>query len=148
MKNIVVFLCVVMFSGAGFMNFFKQKALTGTLDEITLFINFVKTQLRFHSSDYGNIYEEGREKGFRYIGFENNYITLNRCANRDISSEFESFVNAIGTTDREGQLSLCDEYRERFYDRLIRQKSEEKQKIQVNTALSLFGALSVIIFFM
>ena len=65
-----------------------------------------------------------------------------------IIAEFNSFIKNIGTTDQDGQISLCDEYKSRFEEALINRKSKDKEKLQVNTALSVFGALTVLIFFL
>jgi hypothetical protein len=58
------------------------------------------------------------------------------------------FLKSIGTTDADGQLSLCDEYQQRLKSYLDEQRSVEKSKTQVDFAVSLLGVFCVIVLFM
>ena len=126
----------------------KQKNKTRLLDEVVRFIGFVKSELNYRNSDYESLYEISRGEGYKYITFEDKKIGLDRCADDKVSAEFSAFIEKIGTTDGEGQLSMCEEYRERFADILEVQRQKEKEKLRVNTAVSVMGALSVFIFFL
>ncbi len=126
----------------------KQKNKTRLLDEVVRFVGFVKSELNYRNSDYESLYEISRGEGYKYITFENKKIGLDGCAEDKVSAEFSAFIQKIGTTDGEGQLSMCDEYRERFADILNVQRQKEKEKLRVNTAVSVMGALSVFIFFL
>jgi hypothetical protein len=77
-----------------------------------------------------------------------NQIFLDKSVGVKFCEDFKGFINKIGTTDEEGQINICEEYKERFEEILTKRKVKEKEKLQVNTALSLFGALTVLIFFL
>ena len=126
----------------------KQKKKTDLLDEVVRFIGFVKSELNYRNSDFESLYKISCGEGYKYIIFENGQIGLAAFADEKMYAEFSSFIEKIGTTDGEGQLSLCDEYRGRFIDILEVQRQKEKEKLRVNTAVSVMGALSVFIFFL
>ncbi len=122
--------------------------MTNTLDEIVRFINLVKTEVHYTAADFENIFLKGKAQNYKYLSFSDNQIFLNKCVGARIKDDFNSFVNKIGTTDEDGQINICGEYKERFEELLSKRKIKEKEKLQVNTALSLFGALTVLIFFL
>lgn len=148
MKMIFSIIMALSFLAIGIMGALKQKRCTCSLDEAVKFIGFVKTELHYRNSDYGSIFEAGRQKGYKNIYFENQQIQLDKNAGEINVKEFSDFIEHIGTTDEVGQLTLCDEYCNRFGERLRNQLKKESEKIQVNTALSVLGALCVFIFFL
>lgn len=148
MKTFFVLLLASGFLVSGVLNVLKQIKNTGAIDEIVRFILLVKTELRYKASEYESIYLSGKAQNYKYISFLDGEIYANKSIGKNLAKEFNSFIGKIGTTDEVGQLTLCDEYKERFEEELIKMKSNEKQKIQVNTALSVFGALTVLIFFL
>lgn len=148
MKSFLVALGAVACVTAGAVNAAKQKGVSVALDDAVRFVNFVKSELRYRSADFGAIYEKGKAQKYSHIKFENGEIKLSLCSDDGFKNEFSDFINRIGTTDEAGQLALCDEYSKRFSDMLEKRRKNENEKIQVNTALSVFGALCLLIFFL
>lgn len=148
MKSFLVALGAFACVTAGAVNAVKQKGVSVALDDAVRFVNFVKSELRYRSADFGAIYEKGKAQKYSHIKFENGEIKLSLCSDDGFKNEFSDFINRIGTTDEAGQLALCDEYSKRFSDMLEKRRKNENEKIQVNTALSVFGALCLLIFFL
>ncbi len=148
MKTIFVFLLATAFLISGAVNILKQIRITKTLDEIVRFISLVKTEVHYTTADFDKIFLKGKEQNYKYISFSDNEIYLNKSGEDKVTIDFNGFVNRIGTTDEEGQINLCREYKERFQELLTNRKIKEKEKLQINTALSVFGALTVLIFFL
>lgn len=143
---------VVALSGSfllfGAFNILNQIKNTNALDEIVRFIGLVKTEVRYRSAEYNDIYLKGKAQNYKYLFFSDGEIYVDKAVGDKYSEEFKSFIKKIGTTDETGQISICDEYRERFREYLKSRKLKEKEKLQVNTALSIMGALTVLIFFL
>ena len=148
MKMLFSVFLAFSFLGIGIAGVLKQKNYTRSLEEAVRFIGFVKTELHYRRSDFISIFESGCEKGYKNIHFENQQIRLDKTAGGINVKEFSDFVECIGTTDESGQFALCDEYSARFGERLKNQLKKESEKIQVNTALSVLGALCVLILFL
>ena len=137
---------MLLLSGA--LNVLKQLKITRALDEAVRFINLVKTEVHYTTADFEKIFLKGKAQNYKYLSFSDNQIYLDKSAGVKLFEEFNEFVGKIGTTDDVGQLNICEEYKDRFEELLTKRKAKEKEKLQVNTALSLFGALSVLIFFL
>ena len=148
MKTIFVLLIAFSFLAFGFFNVIRQIKITKALDEIVRFVSLVKTEMNYRKSEFLHIYSIGEKQGYKYISFSDGQIFADNAVGAGIIEEFNSFIKNIGTTDQDGQISLCDEYKNRFEEALINRKSKDKEKLQVNTALSVFGALTVLIFFL
>ncbi len=148
MKTIFVLLLGTAFLFSGAVNILKQIRITNALEEIVHFITLVKTAVHYTTADFEKIFSKGREENYKYISFSGNEIFLSKAVGSKISEDFSRFINKIGTTDEEGQINLCNEYKEYFQELLTKRKIKEKEKLQVNTALSIFGALTVLIFFL
>lgn len=148
MKTVFVLLLATLFLFSGALNVLKQVGTTKALEEIIGFISLVKTEVHYTTADFEKIFLKGKAQNYKYLSFYDNQIFLNKSAGERINEDFNSFINKIGTTDEEGQLNICQEYKERFEEILRKRKVKEKEKLQVNTALSIFGALSVLIFFL
>ena len=148
MKTVFVLLLATLFLFSGALNVLKQVGTTKALEEIIGFISLVKTEVHYTTADFEKIFLKGKAQNYKYLSFYDNQIFLNKSAGESINEDFNSFINKIGTTDEEGQLNICQEYKERFEEILRKRKVKEKEKLQVNTALSIFGALSVLIFFL
>lgn len=148
MKTVFVLLLATLFLFSGALNVLKQVDTTKALEEIIGFISLVKTEVHYTTADFEKIFLKGKAQNYKYLSFYDNQIFLNKSAGERINEDFNSFINKIGTTDEEGQLNICQEYKERFEEILRKRKIKEKEKLQVNTALSIFGALSVLIFFL
>ena len=148
MKTVFVLLLATLFLFSGALNVLKQVGTTKALEEIIGFISLVKTEVHYTTADFEKIFLKGKAQNYKYLSFYDNQIFLNKSADERINEDFNSFINKIGTTDEEGQLNICQEYKERFEEILRKRKLKEKEKLQVNTALSIFGALSVLIFFL
>lgn len=133
---------------SGILNVLKQISNTGTLDEILRFVNLTQTQVRYRNAEFNDIYLLGIKQNYKYLSFLQGEIYPNKALGTELSEEFKAFVEKIGTTDEAGQIALCDEYKARFEEALINKKAKEKERLQVNTALSVFGALTVLIFFL
>ena len=148
MKTFFVVSFAILFLISGVMNVLKQLKITNALDEIVRFINLVKTEVHYTTADFEKILLKGKAQNYKYLFFSDNQIYLDKSVGVKFSEDFYGFINKIGTTDEEGQINICREYRERFEESLAKRKVKEKEKLQVNTALSLFGALTVLIFFL
>ena len=148
MKTVFVLLLATLFLFSGALNVLKQVDTTKALEEIIRFISLVKTEVHYTTADFEKIFLKGKAQNYKYLSFYDNQIFLNKSAGERINEDFNSFINKIGTTDEDGQLNICQEYKERFEEILRKRKLKEKEKLQVNTALSIFGALSVLIFFL
>lgn len=148
MKTLFVVMLAAMFLFSGALNVFKQVRITKALDEIVRFVNLVKTEVHYTSADFESLFVKGKAENYKYLSFYDNQILLDKSVGIDFCEDFDGFINKIGTTDDAGQINLCQEYKERFEELLKNRKAKEKEKLQVNTALSLFGALTVLIFFL
>lgn len=148
MKTIFVVSFAILFLISGVMNVLKQLKITNALDEIVRFINLVKTEVHYTTADFEKILLKGKAQNYKYLSFSDNQIFLDKSVGVKFSEDFYGFINKIGTTDEEGQINICKEYKQRFEEILAERKVKEKEKLQVNTAISVFGALSVLIFFL
>ncbi len=147
MKTVVVISVALTFLGIGAYDIFKQKSKTSILDEIVRFVCFIKGELHYRTSDFDSLIDSAKKQKYKYIGFEKSNIFLEDSVDVYVKNEFYEFVSRIGTTDTDGQIALCDEYINRFSEKLTERKQNEKSKIQVNAALSVLSALCVIILF-
>lgn len=148
MKTMLVLLLSVAFLLSGVVNVMGHIRISNSLDEIVRFINLVRTEVHYTTADFERIVIKAKEQNYKFISFSDNKIFLNSSIDKRISEEFNGFINKIGTTDEAGQMNICNEYKERFEELLSKIRVKEKEKLQVNTALSLFGALTVLIFFL
>lgn len=148
MKTVFVVTLAASFLFSGALNVLKQLRITNALDEIVRFINLVKTEVHYTTADFENIFLKGKSQNYKYLSFYDNQIFLDKSVGVNFCEIFNGFINKIGTTDEAGQINICEEYKERFEELLAKRKLKEKEKLQVNTALSLFGALTVLIFFL
>lgn len=148
MKTVFVVSLAILFLISGLLNVLKQLKITNALDEIIRFINLVKTEVHYTTADFEKIFLKGKAQNYKYLSFSDNQIFLDKSVGVKFCEDFKGFINKIGTTDEEGQINICEEYKERFEEILTKRKVKEKEKLQVNTALSLFGALTVLIFFL
>lgn len=148
MKTIFVLFIALLFLSFGLFNVIRQIKITNALDEIVRFVSLVRTELNYRNSELLHIYSIGKKQNYKYLSFSDGQIYANDDVGQVIIEEFNSFIKKIGTTDQEGQMYLCDEYKSRFEEFLVCRKSKGKESLQVNTALSVFGALTVLIFFL
>ena len=132
----------------GLLNVIRQTKNTGALDEFLRFISLVKTEIRYRNAELYDIYSKGIKQNYKYLSFSDSEIYINQRVDASLTEEFISFIRKLGTTDEAGQIALCDEYKDRFEEALMCKKTREKEKLQVNTALSVFGALMVLLFFL
>ncbi len=148
MKPIFSFFLSLCFVAIGFGNAFRQKKCTKALEEAVKFISTVRNQVRFQRAEFKEIYDNAKAENYSFILLENERISLKEYAGEKNIKQFSDFVNKIGTTDEEGQISLCDEYYEKLSNSLKEQAGNEQEKIQVHTSLSVLAALCVFIFFL
>jgi len=148
LKNLFVVLLSGSFLFFGLLNVIRQIKNTEALNEIVRFIGLVKTEVRYRTAEYNELYSKGKAQNYKYLSFSEGEIFVNKAVGDELAEDFKGFINRIGTTDEEGQITICDEYKERFEELLKSRKSKEREKLQVNTALSIFGALTVLIFFL
>ncbi len=125
----------------------KIKETSEILNEMLSLINFCKTELRYRSTDISALSEASLNIGLKYISLVNGKLTINKNTKKSILQTFNSFISKLGTTDNEGQLSLCDEYISTFRTMQTEAKQTEKSKVKINTALGVLGAVTVIVFF-
>ena len=147
MKFVLVLGAAGLFLFLGFRDSFKQKQKTTILNEILSFLRFVRTELQYRATDFETLGQMVKNENLKYIKQNDDSFYLTQTQDEKIKDYFESFINHLGTTDKDGQLNLCDEYIEKFGEILNEHKKTEKSKIQINTALSVFGALCIVILF-
>ena len=147
MKIVLVIGSALMLLFAGFGASVKQKKTTAILGEIVDFVLFVRSELQYRATDFETLLKIVNDEKFKYIRQNATGFFVPELRDNKTQELFESFVNHLGTTDKDGQLSLCDEYIEKFRNILNEHQRDEKSKIQINTALSVFGALCIVILF-
>lgn len=147
MKTILVISVAVLLLLAGFYDSMKQKKKTSAFGEMVDFARFVKSEVQYRVTDSETLATKIDSENFRYIKQKDDGFFATDIRDEKAREQFQIFVNHLGTTDKEGQLNLCDEYIEKFSELLNEHKQNEKSKIQINTALSVFGALSIVILF-
>ena len=147
MKTVLVISVAVLLLLAGFYDSMKQKKKTSVFGEMVDFARFVKSEVQYRVTDSETLATKINSENFRYIKQKNDGFFATDIRDEKAREQFQTFVNHLGTTDKEGQLNLCDEYIEKFSELLNEHKQNEKSKIQINTALSVFGALSIVILF-
>ena len=103
----------------------KHIGITNALGEIIRFINLVKTEVRYTTADFENIFLKGKAQNYKYISFSDNQIFLSKSVGEKLNDEFKGFINRIGTTDEAGQINICEEYKEQFEEILIGRKLKE-----------------------
>ena len=141
-----VFLSVVILVFGG-LKVVERKKGTSAVTEILDYISLIKTEVSFLSADYDSIYKKGQERNYNHIVFDNGKISLTDNCSQSTRNMFYDFTSRLGTTDQEGQISLCSEYNERFENVLRQRMEKDKEKMQVDTALSLLGAVCVLVVF-
>ena len=72
-------------------------------------------------------------------------MTLSDYVSDKVRQEFSGFINKIGTTDSAGQLSLCDEYIERFKTFYNESACNEKGKVNIVVSISVLSVVCVLI---
>ncbi len=137
----VVIIALGVFDSVKFQNNIKA------LEEILKLISLFKNEISYKNSSYDELYASGEKENFKNIAFKNGEIFLSDELSKTVNREFYSFINKIGTTDCEGQKTICDSFYNGFLNELNQQRAKEKTKLQVNLSLSLLGALSVVIIF-
>ena len=148
MKSFFVICFAFLFLSVGFVSCLNQIKITKALDEIIRFINLIKLSVNYTSAGFDDIVLKGKKQSYRFISFSDGEIYLDKSVPYSLREDFNSFVDKIGTTDQDGQLIICEEYKQSFQDQLFNFKKKEKEKLQVNTALSVFGAVTILIFFL
>lgn len=146
-----LFLALILSSSfvfIGFLSAERQRKCTKALGNAVDFISTVKTELRFKNADFSSICRLLDNGSFSFLSSENETISLSTVAGEENTLVFSEFIKRIGTTDGEGQILLCDEYKEKLFSAYEAQKKKEREKIQVNSSLSLLGALCSFIFFL
>ncbi len=147
MKIVLVISVAFMLLFAGFKDSVKQKKTTEILGEIVDFLRFVRTELQYRATDFETLLQLARIENFKYIKQNDVGFFIPELRDKKVIEVFYTFTNHLGTTDKDGQLSLCDEYIEKFRNILKEHQKTEKSKIQINTAISVFGALCIVILF-
>lgn len=143
--NIITSLCLSLcFIFLGINRVINIKRNTLSLYEAISFINMVKNNIRFSSMNYENLIECGKKEKFSFINFDDD-VKLSKYVNEKVRLEFSGFVNKIGTTDSVGQLSLCDEYIERFKVFYNESACDEKSKVNVVVSISVLSVVCVLI---
>ena len=147
MKFILGVMLSLLILVSGGMKAVERKKNTSAVAEILDYISLIKTEVSYLSADYEAIYQKSKSRNYKHITFYDNKIKLNNYCNNEYSDLFNDFTSRLGTTDAEGQLSLCEEYKQRFENILKQRMEKDKEKLQVNTALSVLGSICVLIVF-
>ncbi len=147
MKVIVIFTAVLLLVAGG-ADIYKQKRKTCVLDEIVRFALYVKSELHYRTPDLETLLCSASKQNYSYLSFSDYTVKPDDICDEQVKKEFFEYVSRLGTTDTEGQLSLCDEYVNRFAEKLTERKQREKSKIQISAALSILSAMCVLVLFM
>ncbi len=147
MKLGTVFVVAIAIIFFGIYDFLKYKRCVNALEEAVKLFNLFKSEIYYKDSDYYSLCKAGEKENFKYILFNNSVISLGGIDDRRIKAEFSYFAEKIGTTDIEGQLSVCTQAIEMLSGILKEYSKKEASKLQVNMSLSILGALSMIIIF-
>lgn len=145
MLNGAAVAAAIIFVLAAFANAAFQKKGTAAVRKAAEFVKFVRTEVRYNCLPSDEILQKARQKRFGELFGENGTPELPSAAGRDAREVFADFCAGIGTTDREGQLEICDCFGERLEEILKTRLLGEKEKIRVNTALCLLGAITVLV---
>ena len=148
LKFLVIAVSCGIIIGVGYGKVLKHRADTQLLDEAVRLIGFIRTELKYRRSDCENLFYNARGNGFSCISFVDGRIVPDDRFSEKARKELEIFLSSIGTTDAEGQIALCDEYHERLKQLYGEQQELEKSKIQVDFAVCILGAFSVIVLFL
>lgn len=143
----LVILASLLILFAGGVDIYRQKKKRFVLDEIVRFVLFVKGEIHYRSPDLESLLKSAREQNYSYLTFSGYQVGSDNICDETVKREFSEFINRLGTTDTTGQLALCDEYSNRFSERLNELKQNEKSKIQTSAALSILGSVCVLIIF-
>lgn len=125
----------------------KYKSNTRAISEAVRLFRLLKNEIHYRGTDYYSLCRLAEKENFKYITFAENEITLNGVSDFTVNNDFYYYAEKIGTTDTQGQLSLCDEAIERLNISFLEHRKKEISRLQVNMSLSLLSALSVIIIF-
>lgn len=117
------------------------------VDGIIRLVKYIKTEMNYKKPDYNTLYESLALQGFYGVCFYKGKITADKRLSDNIREELDGFVSRIGTTDKDGQLELCDEYALRFNTISEALKQEQKSKSQIDFAVSLLCAATVFVVF-
>ena len=147
MKHGTVFVVAIAIIFFGIYDFLKYKRCVNALEEAVKLFNLFKSEIHYKGSDYYALCNAGEKENFKYLLFNNSVISLSGIDDERVKTEFSYFVEKIGTTDVEGQLSVCTQAIERLSSILKEYSKKEASKLQVNMSLSILGALSMIIIF-
>ena len=145
--RVLVILVSLSMLFAGGADIYRQKKKRFVLDEIVRFVLFVKGEIHYRSPDLESLLMSAREQNYSYLTFSGYQVGSDNICDETVKREFSEFINRLGTTDTAGQLALCDEYSNRFSERLNELKQNEKSKIQTSAALSILGSVCVLIIF-
>ncbi len=147
MKTLLVLSVAFLLVATGAFDSVKQKRKTAVLSEMVSFTRFIKGELQYRAADFESLSQSVKSENYKYIKADDKTFYITEARDKAFSEHFKAFMNHLGTTDRDGQVNLCDEYIEKFTDIFNEHKQNEKSKIQINTALSVFGALCIVILF-
>ncbi len=144
-----IYACVLVAASIivyGIYDYLKFKKNTLAIGEILSFIGVVANEIHYKNSSYPDLILSGKNQGYRFICFSEENISVN-CDIENIKNDFAHFTQCLGTTDIQGQLSLCNEYIEKFRCNFDKRKVKEESSLQINLSLSILCALSVVVLF-
>ena len=130
----------------GIYDSLKYRKNTRAIEEILSFISMVANEIHYKNTSYPDLMLLGENQGYQYISFAGNEISVN-CDVAIVKNDFLHFVEGLGTTDIQGQLSFCDEYSEKIKGTFDKRRAKEEARIQINISLSFLCAVSVIVVF-
>ncbi len=135
---------ILFFTYNEIMNIKKAKNEALQIKKVIL---SMKTSLRYKDCDFEELCRNAINDGGEIFAFKENKLILQGSRNQELIKVFNEFISKIGTTDRDGQIAICAEYFDVADNIYTELKTNEKSKIQVNTALGILGAVSLIVFF-
>lgn len=124
-----------------------QRKKTAVLDVSVRLLGFLKNELSFHKTDIDTLFCEAHRNGFDCFDYDGTSVAVSKDFPKASGEDLLCFLNAVGTTDCEGQVNLCDEYLARMKTHLYEQRLSEKSKTTVSFALGILGSMSIIVLF-
>lgn len=121
----------------------KKKA--ECLEELILFINFIKNKIEYFSTPIEKIFLEFSTKNEFIVGLIQNKSADLSLFDNETRNQIISFINNVGNGFKKEQIAFCEYNIALFSQLLTKIKSESPNKIKIFRAISLFVGISAII---
>ncbi len=134
--SVITISLVVVFIGFNKIN--EIKNTMGCYGEICRLINFIKDEIRIKRTPLEELKLLFNSEKNKYIGWTEKGIFLKVFCPENAKRLFYDYCSSLGTTDVPGQISLCEEYGEKF--KILRNEAENTVPSKIKTYVA-FTAL-------